>query len=272
MKKRLANHQEVAHYWANRIQSEGQCGNVFFEGDTIYSYGYHFPVARFVNDTTVLFTTDNYSMTTSGHKSMIRAAIPYNVTVIEVDNMRARSKSEHLENILAMKKAMAELLGKANRARKYRDWYLGYYNAIARSALLYSQLFKLGYSAQSFEEKTLSNLADQIQRKKRAENKQRLARLKRKTEHFVGATLDHFKTGFDYMRLDGDQIQTARWATVPLSQAIIMYKRLKAGRDIVGKQVGYFRIFKVTDKEVVVGCHKFQIVELDRVLGPLATS
>lgn len=44
----------------------------FFRGDTIYSYGQHFPIARHVTGTrgraAVLFTTRDYSKTTSKHK------------------------------------------------------------------------------------------------------------------------------------------------------------------------------------------------------------
>jgi hypothetical protein len=52
----------------------------FFRGDTIYSYGQHFPIARHVTGTrgraAVLFTTRDYSKTTSKHKGEVRGAIP----------------------------------------------------------------------------------------------------------------------------------------------------------------------------------------------------
>ena len=39
----------VAHLWAHRAQeSAPQRGNFYFDGDTIYSYGSHFPIARHV--------------------------------------------------------------------------------------------------------------------------------------------------------------------------------------------------------------------------------
>lgn len=46
MRKVLKSTDEVMHYWANKVQSEGRAGNVFFEGDKVYSYGRHFVIAR----------------------------------------------------------------------------------------------------------------------------------------------------------------------------------------------------------------------------------
>lgn len=64
----------VAHLWAHQAQDSariGGRGNFYFEGDTIYSYGSHFPIARHVETKrgrAVLFTTRDYSVTTSGHQ------------------------------------------------------------------------------------------------------------------------------------------------------------------------------------------------------------
>lgn len=55
-------------------------GNVFSNGDTIYSYGYHFPMAEILRDangkpTCVLVNGDRYSVSTSGHQSALRQAL-----------------------------------------------------------------------------------------------------------------------------------------------------------------------------------------------------
>jgi hypothetical protein len=60
------------HLWAHHTQDDARNrqGNLYFTGDTICSYGSHFPIARHVkNDSekrAVLFTTATYSVTTSG--------------------------------------------------------------------------------------------------------------------------------------------------------------------------------------------------------------
>jgi len=56
----------VAHLWAHKSQdyARNPGHNFYFHGDTIYSYGSHFPVARHVTRrgrSAVLFTTRSYS-------------------------------------------------------------------------------------------------------------------------------------------------------------------------------------------------------------------
>ena len=57
---------EIPHLWAHRTQDDARNrqGNLYFTGDTIYSYGSHFPIARHVvneaGERAVLFTTATY--------------------------------------------------------------------------------------------------------------------------------------------------------------------------------------------------------------------
>jgi len=63
MKKVFKNHSEVCHIFAQRTHSEGRAGNIFFEGDTIYSYGYHYQLAKFIDsekDETAILINDKY--------------------------------------------------------------------------------------------------------------------------------------------------------------------------------------------------------------------
>lgn len=74
MRKVLKSTNEVFHYWANKVQSEGKAAAVFFDGDYLYSYGKHFCIARHLPNNTAAFTTRSYSVTTSGHVSSARSA------------------------------------------------------------------------------------------------------------------------------------------------------------------------------------------------------
>ena len=69
---------EVCHVFAQRTQTEGRAGNVFFEGNVIYSYGYHYELARFFqganNETAILINDMGYSTSTSKHIGLIRSA------------------------------------------------------------------------------------------------------------------------------------------------------------------------------------------------------
>src|SRR5258708_32172606 len=91
---------EIPHLWAHKVQESARNaqGNLYFENDTIFSYGSHFPIARHVVDNptkknpkpAVLFTTRSWSVTTSGHVYAVRSAIPRVVPVFLVFSPDAR--------------------------------------------------------------------------------------------------------------------------------------------------------------------------------------
>lgn len=95
-KKTVFDTGEIPHLWAHKVQANARNaqGNLYFDGDTIYSYGGHFPIARHVVDnpskknpkSAVLFTTRSYSNTTSGHISAVRSSIPRDLPVFHVYN------------------------------------------------------------------------------------------------------------------------------------------------------------------------------------------
>lgn len=86
MRHVFSSHNEVAHVWANdhKRVGHGSGKNVYFSGSTIYSYGSHFPIARFVEvkgRSFVLFTTRSYSVSTAKHISIVRRALGYRDTI-----------------------------------------------------------------------------------------------------------------------------------------------------------------------------------------------
>lgn len=57
-------------------KKKGRASNLFIEGDTIYSYGYHFPIATVDRKTrTAEFNEDKYSQSTSSQQSAVRRAL-----------------------------------------------------------------------------------------------------------------------------------------------------------------------------------------------------
>lgn len=68
----MKSNQEVADAWAMGYSAKSS--NMFTDGETIYSYGYHFPIATRVNGH-VLFNHTYYSATTRKHQSLVRRAM-----------------------------------------------------------------------------------------------------------------------------------------------------------------------------------------------------
>lgn len=74
------NNSMVAHLWANEKKESGKGSNLFFEGRSIYSYGYHFEVGRIVRnkcgEKAYLLNDKYYSSSTCKHQHCVRSAIP----------------------------------------------------------------------------------------------------------------------------------------------------------------------------------------------------
>ena len=70
--------------------TSGKGSNLFIEGDTVYSYGYHFAVARRTGENTANFTSRRYSQSTARHKSLVLSALNRaGFKVTETENVNA---------------------------------------------------------------------------------------------------------------------------------------------------------------------------------------
>lgn len=67
--------KEVAKAFALRLKASGN--NVYCDGKTIYSYGEHFPMARWIDLNTIVFNKDTYSNSTSKHQGVLLSALSY---------------------------------------------------------------------------------------------------------------------------------------------------------------------------------------------------
>ncbi len=74
MKTVFSNAHDVIHVFAQRNQSHGRSSNVFFYGDKIYSYGYHYLLGEFIDDKTIVIDNKGYSSTTNKHICWVTGA------------------------------------------------------------------------------------------------------------------------------------------------------------------------------------------------------
>jgi len=80
MKTVFNSNLQLAKMWATQTQYTGKGPSMFFKDQTLYSYGEHFELAKFVdapNGQQVIFVNDNfYSMTTRKHLRIALNVIP----------------------------------------------------------------------------------------------------------------------------------------------------------------------------------------------------
>ena len=70
----MTNKQIVKAFVSGAIEGKNSLKSMFIEGDTLYSYGYHFPLAK-RKEGGFWVNPDKYSVTTSKQQGMVRGAI-----------------------------------------------------------------------------------------------------------------------------------------------------------------------------------------------------
>mgnify|MGYP001024021645 CR=1 FL=1 len=103
--KTVFNNRQLAHVWAQQTQAEGRnpSRSMFFEGNTIYSYGYHYAIATMYFkglEKLVLVNEYGYSNTTCKQRNDVLRAIKYTnfVYVPRPTNLECEENENHLYN------------------------------------------------------------------------------------------------------------------------------------------------------------------------------
>lgn len=119
-------HREVAEAFA-RGETKGSGSRMFIEGDTVYSYGRHFPIARRVSADVVVCNSNGYSGSTARHKSYVKSALcGSGHTVIFVPDCKTDAKSVRAQMDVndGVLREVREKKGRA-RTERMREVYAG---------------------------------------------------------------------------------------------------------------------------------------------------
>ena len=183
----------------------------------MYSYGSHFPIARHVETKrgrAVLFTTRDYSVTTSGHKWTVLRACQH-LTVFHVqhptDSDRKAQFAEYRERYL-------ELARKYSRARSNKPWILAVFAtwltkqtiSPSSSACALGSLCPTIYAAWLRSVRAIEKR--ERERKQREERKRQRETEERCRSGFRGK-IDYCPNGYGQpirLRIKGDELQTSR--------------------------------------------------------------
>ena len=105
--------------------TEGDASNMFIRGDTIYSYGYHFPLARRISGGFIV-NSDTYSATTNTHQSYIRNALwgdVFECPDCDIDKLADHLKYEAEKTYRKLKKARSRFPDYINDLKRIRsEW------------------------------------------------------------------------------------------------------------------------------------------------------
>ena len=304
-KKHVFDTGEIPHLWAHRTQDEARNrqGNLYFTGDIIYSYGSHFPIARHVTseagERAVLLTTATHSVTTSGHCSAVRSAIPSGIRVFHVPNVchgrysgSELTADDHAGNLVDYAERVEKHVITSARARSSysKEWNHEHAVNLRDEAFAYCSFFGLPVpnipevpeldsdALTAIRKREAKRAAAKAEQTKRA----RAEALVRQQELVTKWRANEYH-GCLYnippmLRIVGDEVQTSRGARFPVSHA---KRALAFIRKVRGSQKAYVRnghtihlgpyaLDRIEpDGTVKAGCHIVSWEEIERIAPAL---
>lgn len=279
--KKVVDKDTVAHLWANRQRDEARTpsGNLYFYGDTIYSYGSHFVIARHVTngrgERATLFTKRTYSVTTSSQVTIVRQAARHLnlITVPDPDSDHVKQFEQWYKEI----RGFADKLAKAKKPQKY-IWEIRH---VFNEAKIYADFFGYEIPGYLVEAGAIENDAQYIEVLKHEtalraaqEKKEQAAKLTRqKTDLKDWRSFKRYRIttvdGFDYLRYDAGQqrIQTSQQVDVPAGLGQRFYHYIlaaiaKGGCTDCDYEILGFAVKAINKNFIHVGCHRISLREV----------
>ena len=137
MRTVFRSHLEVCEVFGSlwgdeRWSREGRAGNIYFRNGKLYSYGSHFGIAQYVENSNgqvaVLFTERGYSASTAKHKSIARRCLD---DVIYVPSLETTHHHEQWHRDLT------NLVARYNHARSRKPEHLSHFVDTVRNIRKY---------------------------------------------------------------------------------------------------------------------------------------
>lgn len=272
------NNDQVSHLWAAQSRPSASGSNFFFEGDTIYSYGRNFPIARHYKGV-VLVTTGSRSQTTSCHTGLARRAVCHLTQFHVADPTKNPSGAD----VKAYGERITGLELAAGRARNPERHLSSLESHIMEAnAFCVKFGFKTRFSMPDVSGlKEKARIATERENKKHAEkqkaNEALQARIDKenaeKLAQWMAGALDvrvPYEVSGVCLRAVGELMETSKGATVPLSEAQKAFRfaslKRSAGWHRNGETfpVGDFHIDAINEQGVVAGCHRIAWDEITR--------
>jgi hypothetical protein len=304
-KKYVYDTGEIPHLWADRTQDEARNrqGNLYFTGDTIYSYGSHFPIARHVTnhagERAVLFTTATHSVTTSSHCSAVQSAIPSGIPIFHVPNVchgrysgSELTADDHAGNLADYADRIEKHVITSARARSSytKEWNHGHAVRLRDEAIAYSAFFGLPVpnipdvpeidsdALTAIRKREAKRAAEKAEQTKRERAEAIVRRQEQINKWRAGQYSGCFYDVPAMLRIDGDEVVTSRGARFPVShakRALAFVRKIRESRQAYVHNghtihLGPFAIDRIEpDGTVKAGCHVVSWEEIERIASAL---
>lgn len=299
--KRLTCNSDVCHSFANKEYPSAIFCNMFFEKgydncSTLYSYGHHFAIAKFVTSPVtgkevVLFTESKFSSSTGRQITKAQRALRGNTFVfvprvlnsISENTSHYTSEANNQLQKLALAKKPSLYIEQLNSIKARADRYysfLGIDMPVELSELLdlkqapeEVKLLMLRLRDQGKERR--KEIAEENKRRNaeyQANHLERVEKWRKFDLSYVGhSNYDH---QYDYLRFNSDSgnVETSQSVNVPVKIALDFYNTLLSlkGADTEDiKLMNLYQVRIVTYEYVIIGCHKILFSEIESIMPVL---
>lgn len=303
MKLSNLTNSSLAHHFF--YETEDASASNFFTAKNcteIYSYGYHFEMARKITKQGVKYLLVNsrtYSSSTSQHQMYLRQAIPASEYVI-IDmpyihgTQKLYMKTESEKNIQYFKIQLSDRYRQFLSARKlwtkenYRSSFISIYENYEdylklfgiRKVIPKTLRLKLAHLLSDEVSEELSNVRKAEDLKQAIKDARNLELNKAKIALWIdggSAYLPHSistvflrlvkveessKTGNGL--IVSEEIQTSKGATMKLSEAKKLYDNILNKLDVIGQTYDKFTVINCNGL-LTIGCHKIGWTEIERI-------
>jgi hypothetical protein len=296
MKKVFNSAAEVFHLFAQRSQTEANSLNVFMKrtysfnkdyANEIFSYGNHYLLAEFLSDPDnpfcdmVYINDGGYSVTTAKHIAQITAA---------TRQYKQLKRSQTITPILEEIKEVFKALGKAKKPEKYISIIKGHEDALnvdffpfvsdSQSGLKFLKFKELSKDIQKQikEARKICVSLDSINLKAYQQAEKAKAEKAKKAKEKVFETslkkwmnneinsyqIARNPTNEDYLRINGEIIETTQGAKVDIKEAAFLYSMIKAGKDIKGHKINNYTVISLNGV-LQIGCHQINVKNMHKI-------
>lgn len=278
---------DLIHLFAQRTDSAAQYGNLFFEnnGKDLYSYGHHYLLAQFIenkdHETAVIINDSGYSSSTSKHISIAFGALSHykQFRTTQTDGRKVFLELEDLLRKLAKAKKPELYLNAAESLymnyNAFQAWKgtkpgkgteaAGYDKKIRSIYKYFAEYSAGGMDPAEYEKKKAAA-------KKAAENKAKKAAAQKHAEDLK--KFFAFEIGYiyknsavsteDFVRInpDGHYVETSQGVKISPVSAALLYKMIKAGRDIKGYKIDNYTVISLNGV-LTIGCHRINRANME---------
>jgi len=271
--KTVFSNQEIVHVFAQQSQNSGRSNSMFFEGNKIYSYGYHYLLGKFIDSQTILINDKGYSSTTGKHISLLSSATSHLrqfYTCYSDINTVHETIQEDLKKMSTARTKQAVYLSSIYSNYKNLKDYLDYTKTklSQEEKEKYKEIKKIIKKIDNDKDAILSEVAIKEKAKREREKAKLQEQLKEWKAHNI---TNVYGLSNSYLRMsqDGANVETSKGVKIKVDDARLLYKLIESGRDIVGYKINYYTVIGIKDNILKVGCHNIPMNEVQTIGGKL---